>query len=286
MRTYIIIVNYYCHNYVFKCLQSIEKNNCQKKLKVLVVDNSANEVEFAALKEVISEKLNKNLDINVIETKNNLGFAGGINYGLSYIRLNELSSDFYVWILNPDTKIDKNSLPELVKTFNSKTHSVIGSIIKNYSGNAVIATHGEFNPKTGRIITRKNSKLKSNFFYPIGASLFTSNFILKNLGDFDEQYFLYFEELDFVLKGLKKNLKPAVAQNSFIYHSQGATTKNKALGNKNLAMLEFKANGLKKLYANHFPKLEFSLKFALLFKAFTLILKGEFKGAIIFLKVL
>lgn len=286
MRTYIIIVNYYCHNYVYKCLQSIEKNNCWKKLKVLVVDNSANEVEFTELKKALSQNLIKNLDIEVIETKNNLGFAGGINYGLSYIRSKELFPDFYVWILNPDTKIDKNSLPELVKTFNSKTHSVIGSIIKDYSGDAVIATHGEFNPMTGSIVTKKNITIGSNYIYPIGASLFTSNFILKNLGDFDEQYFLYFEELDFVLKGLKKNLKPAIAQNSFIYHSQGATTNNKALGNKNLAMLEFKANGLKKLYAKHFPKLEFSLKIALLFKAFTLTIKGEFKGAIIFLKVL
>ena len=286
MRTYIIIVNYFCHNYVLKCLESIEKNSCHKKLKILVVDNSANEVEFIELNEILSENLNKDLDIDVIKTKINLGFAGGINYGLSYIRLNELSSDFYVWILNPDTKIDKNSLPELVKTFNSKTHSVIGSIIKDYSGDAVIATHGEFNPKTGRIVIKVNSKIRSNYFYPIGASLFTSNLILKNLDDFDEQYFLYFEELDFVLKGLKKNLKPAVAQNSFIYHSQGATTKNKALGKKNYVMLEFQANGLKKLYAKHFPKLDFSLRIGLLFKAFTLILKGEFKGAIIYLKTL
>lgn len=286
MITYIIIVNFFCQNYVLKCLESIVKNNYQKNLKVVVVDNSANELEFIELKEVIFDNLNNDLNIDVIKTKNNLGFAGGINYGLSYIRLNELAKDFYVWILNPDTKIDKNSLPELVKTFNSKTHSVIGSIIKDYSGDSVIATHGEFNPKIGRIVTKINSKITSNYFYPIGASLFTSNFILKNLGDFDEQYFLYFEELDFVLKGLKKNLKPAIAQNSFIYHSQGATTKNKASGNKNLVMLDFQANGLKKLYAKHFPKLDFSLKIGLLFKAFTLILKGKFKEAIIFLKVL
>lgn len=265
-------------------MDSIAQVDNLENSEIIIVDNSNSEEEFEQLKQTVFEKVNNRINFDVIKSKINLGFAGGINFGLSHARKKDSSSDFYVWVLNPDTKIENNSLPELLKTFIPGTHSVVGSIIKDYNGKFIIASHGEFNPNLGRTVTKSNNKIGSKYFYPIGASLLTSNLVLRALGDFDEQYFLYFEELDFVLKGLKENLHPAIAENSFIHHSQGATTKSKSKGNKNLKVLEFKARGLKKLYSKHFPKLKYGLIFGLLFKAFTFVLKGEFKGAKIFFK--
>lgn len=286
MKTYIIIVNYFCHSYTSKCIKSIEKSDNLDFVKILIVDNSDNDLEFKQLQDSVSENINMQLDYKIIKTECNLGFAGGINFGLYHIRKSELSSNFYVWVLNPDTKIDNNSLPELLKTFNYKIHSVVGSIIKDYNGDFIIASHGEFNPNLGQIVTKTNNKISSKYFYPIGASLLTSNSVLIALGDFDEEYFLYFEELDFVLKGLKKGLKPAIAENSFIYHSQGATTNNKSKGNKNLAILEFKSIGLNKLYSKHFPKLSHGLKIGLLIKSLKFVYKGQVSEAKIFFKQL
>ena len=286
MKTYIIIINYFCHSYTTNCIKSIVKSDNLDFIKIIIVDNSDNELEFTRLQDSVHKNVNVQLDYKIIKTEYNLGFAGGINFGLNYARESELSSNFYVWVLNPDTKIDKNSLPELLKTFNSKIHSVVGSIIKDYNGDFIIASHGEFNPNLGTIVTKTNKKISSKYFYPSGASLLTSNSVLKTLGDFDEEYFLYFEELDFVLKGLKKDLIPAIAENSYIYHSQGETTKSKSKGNKNLTMLEFKSRGLKKLYLKHFTNFNHGLKIGLIIKSFKFFFKGQFREAKIFFKQL
>jgi len=265
---------------------SLHRHTTLHDVDVLVVDNSDSEEEFFQLATSLNYNFNGFTGLDIKKTPSNLGLAGGINFGLKHIRNNETTSDFLVWILNPDTKIDNDSLNELIELFNPSIHSIVGSIVKDYSGDRIIASHGEFKPKLGHTITRADNIIGSRYFYPVGASLFTSNSVLINLGDFDEQYFLYFEELDFTLKGLKVNLKPAIAEKSFVYHAQGVTTKNKARGKKNLAMLRFQASGLKKLYAKHFPKLGFGLRLGLLSKAMTLAIKGEFKGALIFLNEL
>lgn len=282
MKTYIIIVNYFCHSYTTECVRSIFKYVNLEFVKIIIVDNSNDDLEFTRLEDSLIKNINEQSVYEIINTKYNLGFAGGINFGLNYVREIELSSNFNVWILNPDTKIDENTLPELLKIFNSTIHSVVGSIIKDYNGDFIIASHGEFNPNLGLIVTKTNGKISGKYFYPIGASLFTTNSVLKNLGDFDPEYFLYYEELDFVLKGLKKDLIPIIAQNSFIYHSQGATTKNKSKSNKNLTMLEFQSKGLKKLYSKHFATLKHGLRIGLIIKSFKFFFKGQFKEAKIF----
>ena len=161
-------------------------------------------------------------------------------------------------MLNNDTIPTLKTFLELKKEFLRHPNcSVAGSIIVNKDGSTQVS-YGKLNKYTGLIKTYKNT-MYNGLFYPIGASLFTSNEILLKLGDFEEKYFLYHEELDFVLKGKKLGLVPLVCENSKLFHIQGASTKTKSGGTKNLALEKYKLAGIKLLYKSHFPRLFYAV---------------------------
>lgn len=69
--------------------------------------------------------------------------------------------------------------------------------------------------------------VKNNINYIMGASLLIKREVLENVGIFDEDYFLYAEELDLITRGRKKGWELAVALDSYIYHKESASTKDK-----------------------------------------------------------
>ena len=86
---------------VFQCLKSI--NN--KVNKIVIFDNSND----MALKKIINKKYPK---INYILSKKNIG------YGAAHNKVIKLTKTPYVFVLNPDTILDKNCIKELVNGSN------------------------------------------------------------------------------------------------------------------------------------------------------------------------
>ncbi len=216
--TYAIILNYNSASDSVDLFENLEQQHC-KYLRILVIDNNSSEEDQLQLKENIPAR-------NLIFNDKNLGYAGGNNIGIE-IALNEKAD--YVWILNPDIRINNQSLPILLKTISEdKTLAAIGPRIIQRNNPNKIFTDGEMlvmNKKCSTIQKNYNlevSRVPKNIDYDIdyidGSSILLNCEAIKEIGKLPEEYFLYFEETDWCFRARKHNFRLAVNSNASVYN--------------------------------------------------------------------
>ena len=185
-----VIVSFKSSHIIEKCIQSINSN-----IKIIVVENSDN----VFVKKYLENKFS---NVEVIITKQNLGYGKGNNFGISKVKTQ------YAFILNPDAILEKNCLSELSKAqINLKDDFTI--LAPNLSNN-----YGYF------------SSLKNNLQNEILEVDYVKGFaILINLKKinfdkiFDENFFLFLEEIDLCKRIKNLGGKIFVAMNSKVKHS-------------------------------------------------------------------
>jgi hypothetical protein len=265
-KVYIILVNYTSVEDTIECLESVLKSN-YSNFQIFVVDNSpddrsishflnwinnnsydaiktnfahlvfplahkplkysiVNETEFCN-----SDKLHENI-ITIIKAKNN-GFAAANNIVLHHL-LRHVTNFYFVWILNNDTVIERDTLNNLAGFYQYKGGKIIlGSKIRQYHKPAFLqAIAGYYNIWMGKHyhigdgekdIGQYDNYKTGKRNYVVGASMFLSKSFLLQVGVMCEDYFLYFEELDWMQAGLKKGFTMDVAHNAIIYHKEGSS---------------------------------------------------------------
>jgi GT2 family glycosyltransferase len=170
----------------------------------------------------------------LIQTGKNLGFAGGNNVGLRYALSR---SDFnYIWLLNNDTVIKPDALTHLVEKMKERPDAgICGSTLLYYHKPGIVQAYGggTYNKWLGyskhigafnNIDKPINSKLiESTMDYVVGASMLISRKFLKDVGMISEEYFLFFEDIDWAVRG-KNHFRLAYAPGSIVYHKEGEST--------------------------------------------------------------
>jgi GT2 family glycosyltransferase len=164
----------------------------------------------------LSRGMTTRYPIIFIQTGENLGFAGGNNVGIRYALY---KGDFeFLWILNNDTVVKRDSLTMLVekaKCYREKNIGkigIIGSKLLYYDmPNVIQGVGGKYNKflavtkHIGAFEKDKsqydNEKVLKKIDYIIGASMFVSKDFLYDVGLMCEDYFLYYEELDWAIRG-------------------------------------------------------------------------------------
>ena len=170
----VVINTFNSEEKIHQCLNSIKSN-----IKIIVIENS-NNLNF---KNKIEKKYN---NVNCYLTGQNLGYAKGNNLGLS-----KVESEFAL-ILNPDAYLDKNAIDNFLNSAeNFKDFSIIGPAKQNEYLD--LDLH-----KDKQDIFEVNS-LK-------GFAMFLNMSQFKEIGFFDENFFIYLEEID-LCKRLKKKIR-------------------------------------------------------------------------------
>lgn len=225
MDVSIIIVNYRSWKPLLNCLESLlstDKTNIT--IEVIIVDNFSNDVEFDLLQ-------NKFKDFIFIRNYSNSGFASGCNIGTK-----EAKGEYFLF-LNPDTVISHNTLNTLYTTY--KKHSEIGIL----SCLQVDKKNRFFNQKNvfpslvhffgvSRFLYRKTSShfnTKEELFYPdwvTGALIFISKDWFDKVNGWNEDYWLYFEDVEICKKIVQKNGRIAVTRETTIIHEHGGSSRN------------------------------------------------------------
>jgi GT2 family glycosyltransferase len=173
----------------------------------------------------------ENPPLLLIRNDTNLGFAGGNNVGLRYALSRD---DFaYAWLLNNDTVVTPGALSALVRRMEEKPGAgMCGSTLLYYDHPAISQGLGGavYNRWTGtnRHIgvlqpfdpCRAVDEVERKMDYVIGASMFVSKTMIKDTGLMCEDYFLYFEELDWALRA-RGQYTLAYAADSIVYHKEG-----------------------------------------------------------------
>jgi GT2 family glycosyltransferase len=193
---------------------------------------------------IISEDyfLEKELNHKIVFVKANLnkGFAAGNNIALKYI-LKFGTPDSYIWLLNNDTVVDKEALSIIVEqmSLHQEEKCIYGTpLLDYYNPTTIQLIGGVYNKKTGLSshFGEGNAKddYETNFDevvkkidYPTGASMLIKMSFLRELGLLNEDYFLFFEELDWVSRAKVIGGKVSILNCFGVFHKQGESTKSK-----------------------------------------------------------
>ena len=207
---YIIIVNY--NNFLFtnSCVKSI-LNSSFKNFKIIIVDNNSTDDSIKKIKD-LKNKLPKS--VSLISMEKNGGYAYGINNGIKFAINN--SDCKYLFLLNNDTVIETECLKELIDNYKSNT--IVSPVIYDYENKKNVQSYGGKLNKY--LLTTSNIKIYDplNINYLPGTALFLEKEIIKILGFLPEEYFMYYEDVDWSTKALFNNLSLVVNKKSIIYH--------------------------------------------------------------------
>jgi len=176
----------------------------------------------------------------LIQTGGNLGFAGGNNVGLRYC-LAHGGFDF-VWVLNNDTVVVPDALEQLVGRMKADPAvGICGSKLVFYHQPALVQAYGgaAFDPKRGVVSPLGQfqpvnavcipADIEQQTAYVVGASMLVSTKFLQTIGLMSEDYFLYFEEIDWAFRAHGK-FTLAYCDTSVVYHKEGGSIGSSSTG--------------------------------------------------------
>lgn len=170
----------------------------------------------------------------LIQNSVNLGFAGGNNVGLRYA-LAQPDCD-YAWLLNNDTRIETDTLYHMVQRMEAepaagmcgatlvddepphRIQALAGARYNRWLG--TIAPIGAGDPRGN---TQTPAVVEAALDYVIGACMLVSRSWLETVGLLTEDYFLYYEEIDWASRGGDR-FRQVYAPDAIVYHKNGATT--------------------------------------------------------------
>lgn len=170
----------------------------------------------------------------LIDNQENGGFAAGNNVGLRYALAQSDMS--HVWILNNDTLVDPLCLANMQRRLQRESiPKVCGSVIHFFDNPQTIQAIGGncFNTRSGAASQSEGRfraehelddcrLIEEKIDYVSGCSMLIPRDLLESVGLLNEEYFLYYEEIDwFTRAGVAS--RPCIAADAHIYHREGGS---------------------------------------------------------------
>ncbi|MFC1687731.1 glycosyltransferase family 2 protein [Patescibacteria group bacterium] len=204
MELSIIIVSWNVKELLKNCLHSVFQYPSSGSFEVFVVDNASHDGTHEMVKKYFPS-------VRMISNADNKGFARANNQAIKDAQ-GEL-----ILLLNPDTEVTAGALDKLVKYVKHKPSiGIAGPALLNTNGSRQLSVRSF--PTIGSLImvflklhrlfpqTRSIKKLQMNEFnyskdgkvdQVMGACFLIKNELIKKIGMLDENYFIWFEEVDF-----------------------------------------------------------------------------------------
>lgn len=253
----IIIVSWNTEKLVKDCLESIKKNTNNISYEIFVVDNNSSDNTVNMIETEFS-------DVKLIANKSNNGFAKANNQAI------KISSGKYIILLNPDTIVKENSLNTMVNYLEKNSDvGIVGCKLLNIDGtlqescrrfpdietytNILLKVHSLFPNKNcfKRYFMKDMDYEKINEVDQVmGAALMYRKEVLGEKSFLDEDYWIWFEEVDFCYNVKKRGYKIVYIPTAQIIHykaqsfNQLMKVKQQRVFNKSL-LLYFQKNGTK-----------------------------------------
>ncbi|WP_370003341.1 glycosyltransferase family 2 protein, partial [Winogradskyella sp.] len=223
MKLSVIILNYNVRYFLELCLKSVEAATKDLEAEIIVVDNNSPDDSCEMVKRLFPS-------VKLIENKENFGFSKGNNIGVA-----EAKGE-YLCILNPDTVVAEDTFLNILEFADSK--SDLGIV-----GCQLIDGRGEFLPESKRQIPTPKvafQKLMGNTknYYTnalkpnevgktdilVGAFMVLKRSVYNQVNGFDEDYFMYGEDIDLSYKILKAGYNNYYFGKATIIHFKGEST--------------------------------------------------------------
>lgn len=250
MKVSVVIVNYNVRYFIETCILSVQKalDNFSEEGEIIVVDNVSTDSSCKMIR-------NRFPNVTLIENTENVGFSRANNQGV------DIAKGEYVLILNPDTVVGEDLFNELSE-FVAK-HDDIGAL-----GVQLVDGTGRFLPESKRgIPTPKASFYKMlgsgrGKYYAeyltchgvgeidvlVGAFMLIKKERYQKVGGFDEDYFMYGEDIDLSYKLQKAGYKNYYLGTTKVIHYKGESTR------KDVRYLKIFHGAMNIFYKKHFKQ--------------------------------
>lgn len=228
----VIIVSYNTRTLTLKALETLYATAADVPMRVVVWDNDSADQSADAVAEHFPQA-------ELVRSPDNIGFARANN------RVAETVTTEWMLLLNPDTEVHEGAIQNLLAF--SKAHPKAG-----ITGGRTVFPDGSLNiASCWRKVTPwslfcssfflTNAFPKSELFNPeamggwqrdtvravdivVGCFLMIPTALWRELGGFDEKYFMYGEEADLCLRAARIGYQPMVTPDAQIMHLVGAAS--------------------------------------------------------------
>ena len=223
MQLSVVILNYNVRYFLELCLKSVQAAILDLEAEIIVVDNLSSDDSCQMVKDLFP-------DVILVENKENYGFSKGNNIGVEHAKGD------YVCILNPDTVVAEDTFKTLLDFAESIPR--LGIV-----GGKLIDGTGHFLPESKRnvpspLISIKKILGNSNSYYAnhlgedeigevailVGAFMLLKRSIYNELKGFDEDYFMYGDDMDFSYRVTKAGYQNYYNPSTTILHYKGEST--------------------------------------------------------------
>lgn len=202
------------------CVASLQQQTYED-FHIVVVDNGSTDSDTD---EVLDSLTSDN--VTIIRNADNLGFSGGVNPGIRYA----LEHDYdYVALFNNDAVADKDWLRELEKAARTQKSGITTGLLLHRDGKTIDST-GDWCSNWGLPFPRDRDKKAADasassfvFSGSGGGSLYSVE-MFREMGVFDEKFFMYYEDTDVSFRAQLYGYTVYYTDQAIAYHKQGASS--------------------------------------------------------------
>lgn len=240
MDVSIIIVNYNTKQLLADCLATVYEKTKDVVFEIIIVDNAS----VDGSEEYI---LQRYPDVKWINSGCNLGFGRANNLGVKH------AIGKYLFLLNSDTLLTNNAIYLFFKyaeNHQNENIGVLGSWLLDVNENPNNSfgffpnARNEINYLLGRYRrpTKQDLTTEKDVDYITGADLFVKKNLFEEVGGFDKNIFMYYEETDLQYNIANRGLIRRIIPNPRIIHLEGGSFKCKGLSFKRFMMAQTSYN--------------------------------------------
>ncbi|MEW5843630.1 MAG: glycosyltransferase [Bacteroidota bacterium] len=233
----IIIVNYNVKEFLLNMLDSVQKATKTISAEIIVVDNASDDGSVESIKE-------KFPSVKLIVNEKNVGFGAANNIAMLH------ASGKYFLLINPDTIVREETFTKMISFFEQNPEAgIAGCKVLNADGSLQLACRRRFPgpwtsftkvmglstlfPKS-RLFARYNlTYLDENKTYEVdavsGAFMMLRKEVYDKIGGFDQEFFMYGEDLDLCYRSQQAGYKVFYVHSTEIIHYKGESTKRSSM---------------------------------------------------------
>ncbi|KAB1187521.1 MULTISPECIES: glycosyltransferase family 2 protein [Haloferax] len=243
----VILVNYNTSNYTNSCIESLLDSD-YKNLEIIVVDNNSDSSDIQQLEEFDKTEF--------YYLEENIGFAGACNYGA------QKSIGEFIFFLNNDTELESDTISLLVeKVRNPEVGAVTPQVRFHHNQSVIDRDVGYFDTLAYGWHPRQQmgaDELKSSEEviespWISGCAFMTTKDVLKTVGYFDEDFFMYCEDLELSIRIRKRGYRLQVVNDAIVYHKYSASSKDDVEIDRSSFQIKHQSKNRMKIIFKHYP---------------------------------
>lgn len=223
----IVIINWNSYEVTRTTILSLRKTTFTI-YDIILIDNYSTDGSIELLEKEF-------MDIVILKSNENLGFAGGNNIGIQY----SIEQGYeFTMLLNNDVEVESNFLEPLVSHLDCNQEiGAVQPLIYFHHDRTLIWNAGcKYNSWLGITISKgynqrdkdQNERFKDKKIdWITGCAFMVRTNILKEVGALNTKFFIYYEDVDLSFRIKKAGYQLAYVPQSIIYHIAGVSHKSK-----------------------------------------------------------